>query len=102
MPKAPKSYLNEKRPPLMEALQLEGGTVLEATKSLERKGYFTPPSRPWSLGYKDRGNGHLDYAVLDRFGDLVVKTESRPTAEFIISCVNSPDELLAALAPEKK
>ncbi len=32
----------------------------------------------------------------------VVICNLRPTAEFIISCINGPDELLAALAPEKK
>lgn len=86
---APKSYVNRRRPPLMEALRLEGGTLEKATKALVRKGYFTPPPRPWQLGTHDRGMGRLDWVVVDRFGDLVVKAENRETAELIISAVNA-------------
>jgi hypothetical protein len=86
---APTSYLDQRRPPLLEALQLEGGTLMERTESLKRKGYYTPPPRPWQLGVNDRGLGRGDYAVLDKFGDLVVAVENRETAEFIIDAVNS-------------
>jgi hypothetical protein len=90
--KAPKSYLDHRRPPLMEALKLEGGTLMEATESLKRKGYYTPPPRPWQLGFNDRGLGRGDYAVLDKFGDLVVTVENRETAVFIIEAANSKDK----------
>ncbi len=89
---APDSYLDHKRPPLREALVLEGGTWSEAIASLERKGYFTAPPRPWTLGFKDRGHGRNDYAVLDKFGDLVAEAENRETAGFIIKAVNSYTE----------
>jgi hypothetical protein len=87
--KAPKSYLDHRRPPLHEALALEGGLLTEARQSLVKKGYFTPPPRPWSLGFNDRGNGRGDFAVLDKFGDLVVETQNLETAELIIALVNT-------------
>ena len=90
MEKAPESYLDCRRPPLQEALRLEGNmTVLEAVDSLERKGYFTPRPRPWKLGYRDRGLGRGDFAVLDCFGDVVVEVPTQPDAELIISAVNA-------------
>jgi hypothetical protein len=67
---------------------LEGGTIDEALASLERKGYFEPPPGPWKLGVQDRGMGRANFAVLDRFGDLVVEVKDRFTAELIISAVN--------------
>lgn len=75
----------------MEALQREKGckTVGEATEVLKGKGYFTPRPRPWNLGVLDRGMGRMNWAVLDRFGDLVVKADDRETAELIISAVNA-------------
>ena len=88
MEKAPESYLDHKRPPLLEALRLEGGTMEEAIASLTKRGYFTAPPRPWTLGFKDRGLGRGDFAVLDKFGDLVVETQNRETAEFIIEAAN--------------
>lgn len=91
MKKAPESYLNRKRPPILKAIALEGRhlTFDEAVKSLERKGYFSPNPRPWKLGERDRGHGHRDFAVLDRFGDLVAEFENRSNAEFVISAVNA-------------
>lgn len=90
MNKAPDSYLDCKRPPIEEALRLEGDmTMGEATDSLEKKGYFTPRPRPWRLGCRDRGIGRVDFAVLDRFGDVVVEVPSQSDGEFIISAVNS-------------
>ena len=87
---APDSYLDCRRPPLKEALQLEGDlTLTEAADSLTKKGYFTPPPRPWQLGVNDRGLGRGSYAVLDKFGDFVVAVESRETAEFIIDAANN-------------
>ena len=89
MKKAPKSYLNHRRPPIQEAIRLEGDvTIGEASESLEKKGYYTPRPRPWKLGFRDRGLGRGDFAVLDRFGDLVAEVESRTDAELIISAVN--------------
>jgi len=74
MGKAPKSYINRRRPLIIEAIKLEGDMMMsEAIKSLERKGYFTPRPRPWKLGFRDRGLGRQDFAVLDRFGDLVAE-----------------------------
>ncbi len=88
--RAPKSYLNRRRPPIVEAIKLEGDmTMDEAIASLERKGYFTPNPGPWKLGYRDRGLGRGDFAVLDRFGDLVVEVDSKTDAELIISAVNT-------------
>ena len=74
MGKAPKSYINRRRPLIIEAIKLEGDMMMsEAIKSLERKGYFTPRPRPWKLGFRDRGLGRQDFAVLDSFGDLVAE-----------------------------
>ncbi len=93
MDKAPKSYLNCKRPPLQEAMLLEGDvTMAEAIESLKRKGYFTARPRPWKLGFRDRGLGRGDFAVLDRFGDVVVEIESQADAELIISSVNKAEK----------
>ena len=93
MANAPESYINCRRPPLLEALALEGDvSFVEATGSLISKGYFTPPPRPWHLGAHDRGMDRQDWAVLDKFGDLVVETKDRETAEFIISAVNTYSE----------
>ena len=90
MPDAPKSYLNKRRPSLLDAVRAEGKmTFEEATFSLERKGYFTAKPRPWALGFNDRGLGHGDFAVLDRFGDLVVETSNRADAELIIVAANA-------------
>ena len=90
MPNAPESYLDERRPPLLDAIRAEGDvTIEEATTSLERKGYFTARPRPWTLGFHDRGLGHGDFAVLDRFGDLVAETPGRADAELIIEAVNA-------------
>lgn len=89
MSKPPASYRNIKRPPLMEAIRLEGGTIEEGAEALERKGYFEPPPRPWKLGSSDRGIGRKNFAVLDRFGDVVVLVNDRRTAELIISAVNA-------------
>ncbi len=89
MNKPPESYLDARRPPLLEALKLEGGTITEATESLTKKGYYEPPPRPWSLGVSHRGLGRNDYAVLDKFADLVVETKDRVIAELIIDAVNA-------------
>lgn len=86
---APESYLNERRPPFHEALATEGLPFNEAMESLKRKGYFTPKARPWQLGYQDRGLGSGDYAVLDRYGDVVAEKLSREDAEFIIAAANA-------------
>lgn len=88
---APKSYLDCKRPPLLEALELEGGTIEEAIASLIQKGYYTAPPRPWTLGTKDRGLGRCSFAVLDKFGDVVVEA-SKETAEFIVKAANKFSE----------
>ena len=90
MPNAPESYVDRQRPPLMDAIRAEGDvTIAEATTSLERKGYFTARPRPWTLGFCDRGLDHGDFAVLDRFGDLVAETPQRADAELIIAAVNA-------------
>ena len=88
MKKAPISYLNHRRPSIVEALRLEGLPLDKATAALEKKGYFTPPPKPWKLGFKDRGLGRGSFAVLDKFEDLVVTTENQETAEHIIAAVN--------------
>ncbi len=94
MSRAPKSYLNRKRPPILEAIKLEGAmTMYEAMESLEKKGYYTPRPRPWKLGYRGRGLGNGDFAVLDRFGDLVVEVDSKADAELIISAVNTNSKM---------
>ncbi|MFA6536017.1 MAG: hypothetical protein WC250_00150 [Candidatus Paceibacterota bacterium] len=89
MKKPPKSYLNSRRPTFHEAAALEGGTFMEAMASLERKGYFEPAPGPWKLGIQDRGIGRNNFAILDRFGDLVVEAPSRATADLIIAAVNA-------------
>lgn len=68
---------------------MEGDVSMdEALKSLKQKGYFSPRPRPWQLGFRDRGLGRGDFAVLDRFGDLVAEV-SKEDAELIISAVNA-------------
>ena len=89
MPRPPKCYRNAKRPPLAYAAAFEGGTIKEAIKALEKKGYFEPPPRPWQLGVWSRGMGRESFAILDRFGDVVVKEIDQSTAELIISAVNA-------------
>ena len=93
MNKAPESYLNCKRPEIQEAMHLESPdgnmTIGEAIESLKKKGYFAPRPRPWKLGFRDRGMGRGDFAVIDCFGDLVAEVESQADAELIISAVNS-------------
>ena len=87
--KAPRSYKNSRRPPLQEALALEGNIPIAlATDSLIKKGYFTARPRPWQLGFSDRGHGHGDFGIIDRFGDLVVGKLDKETAELIIKAVN--------------
>ena len=89
MDKPPESYLDCKRPPILEAIRLEGDmTMGEAMASLEKKGYYTARPRPWGLGFRDRGMGRGDFAVLDCFGDLVAEVQSQADAELIISAVN--------------
>ena len=88
--KAPKSYLNVRRPPLQEAMTLEGDvTIGEAAESLKKKGYFTARPGPWKLMFLDRGHGHGDCFIADRFGDPVTGVLDRADAEFIISAVNA-------------
>ena len=90
MSNAPGSYLDQQRPSLLDAIQAEGDmTLAEAVVSLTRKGYFTARPRPWKLGFHDRGFGHGDFAVLDRFGDLVAETPQLADAELIIAATNS-------------
>ncbi len=88
--RAPKSYLDLRRPPLQEALLLEGShlTVFEASDSLTKKGYFAPKPRPWGVGRSDRGLGRGSYAILDRFGDLVAEMPDLETTELIVEAVN--------------
>lgn len=87
--KAPGSYRNIRRPSIQEALVLEGGTFEEALNSLEKKGYFDPPPKPWSLGVSEqRGHGRQDFAVLDCFGDPVVENVSKDVANLIVNAVN--------------
>ncbi len=93
MEKAPDSYLDNRRPPLREALVLEGGTVSEATEALQRKGYFTPPPRPWVPGSFDRGFGRKSFAVLDKFGDVVVEAPNLEIVTLIVEAVNRYDTL---------
>lgn len=90
MAKAPKSYLDARRPPLDEALRLEGEglTITEASDSLEKKGYFTAKARPWKIGIAHRGLGRNSYAVLDRFGDLIAEMPDHETADLVVEAVN--------------
>ena len=43
----------------------------------------------WHLGFRDRGLGRGDFAVLDQKGDVVIEVSDREIAELIISAVNS-------------
>lgn len=90
MSKAPDSYENAKRPPLLDAVRAEGDmTIKEALISLERKGYFTPRPRPWKMGFHDRGLGRGDFAVLDCFGDVVAENLDKVDVELIVAAVNA-------------
>lgn len=91
MPKAPKSYVDQQRPPLRDAIMAEEGdvTIKEALVSLKNKGYFTARPRPWKLGFHERGLGHGDFAVVDRFGDLVAEISQLADALLIIEAVNA-------------
>jgi hypothetical protein len=88
MGKPPESYLDAKRPPLQEAMVLEGGTINEAIASLKRKGYFELPPGPWQLRGKNQGENKISYDILDCFGDFVARPDSRSIAELIVSAVN--------------
>lgn len=86
-PTAPDSYVDERRPTLARALVLEGkGSHAVALQSLQDKGYFTPPPRPWSAVGEEM-HGELSCAVVDRFGDIVCKTRARSTADLIVTAV---------------
>lgn len=90
MKKAPDSYFDSPRPHLTDAIELEEGTLQERIDSLISKGYYSPQSRPWSLGISNRGLGRGDYAVLDKFGNVVGEFgDKRETAEAIIEAVNA-------------
>jgi len=94
--KAPDSYYDSPRPDLPEALNLEEGTLKERIASLQEKGYFSPPPRPWCLGKSDRGLGRSDYAILDKFGKVVAEFgNNHETASVIIEAIN-------AILPENK
>ena len=60
-------------------------TIEEARTSI----YFTARPRPWEIGFRDRGLGHGDYAVLDSLGSLVVETSHRSDAELIVAAINA-------------
>lgn len=88
--KAPRSYRVSDRPEIIRALALESGILEEATEALRRKGYFDPPPRPWKVGCSDRGAGRSSYAVLDRYGHVVVETgDCLETAKLIVVAVAS-------------
>ena len=88
--KPPASYLNRRRPDILEAIKAEGDILLvEALEILKRKGYFTPPPRPWKVAFRDRGHGHGDFAVIDRFGDVVAEVARCEIAELIVNAVNA-------------
>jgi hypothetical protein len=103
MRKPPESYLDCRRPPIQEAMRLEGDmTISAAAASLINKGYFTPRPRPWKLGYRDRGLGHGHYAILDRFGDVVAENINREDAELIILAVNSNESAAWTIQVSKR
>lgn len=89
MATAPESYLDQRRPPLAEAVELEGGTYLEALKSLREKGYFTPPPKPWVIGVSSRGEGRNSYSVRDKFGDLIAEMPNHEVAQLVVKAVNA-------------
>jgi hypothetical protein len=72
----------------LDALALESGTDDEKIASLTRKGFFEPLPGPWKIGVEERGMGARNYAVLDRFWDLVVETSDYSTANLIVTAVN--------------
>ena len=45
-------------------------------------------NKKWSLGYKDRGHGHGDFAVLTVEDDLIVECPNREVAQHIINLHN--------------
>lgn len=89
MATAPESYLDQRRPPLAEAVELEGGTYLDALESLRAKGYFTPPPKPWVIGVSSYGGGRNAYRVLDKFGDLIAEMPNLETAQLVVKAVNA-------------
>lgn len=90
MQEAPDSYKDRRRPPLLDAIRAEGDVSIKAAMAaLERKGYFEPRPRPWSVGFRDRGLGRGDYAVLDRFGDVVTGPLERVDANLIVAAINA-------------
>lgn len=88
-PKAPDSYLNAKRPPLLDAFGLEKGSFDQKLASLTSKGYYTARPRPWGLARSNRGHGRGDFAILDAFDDIVVEGVDQASAELIIAMVNT-------------
>jgi len=81
---APESYLDERRPSLEDAIRLEGVPIEQAIVILSRKGYFTPPPRPWKVERVEVEKG-TNWVVVDRYGDPVVTASNRMTAVFIAS-----------------
>ncbi|MBP6886291.1 MAG: hypothetical protein KBC02_03575 [Candidatus Pacebacteria bacterium] len=94
--RAPISYRNRRRPPLFEAMQLENTEPItsrdvndDTLARLERKGFFSPRPWPWRIGFRDRGHGHGDYAIIDRFGDPVAENISLADIKIILKAMRS-------------
>jgi hypothetical protein len=43
----------------------------------------------WAVGFKDRGLGHGDFAVLTKDGTLIAECPTKEIAEYIVSIHNS-------------
>lgn len=53
------------------------------------KEYFKNHPRPWELGFRDRGLGRGDFAILDSNSELITEVSKRSDAKMIIAAVNA-------------
>lgn len=91
----PVSYLDAPRPDVNEAFDMETQanpdlkTMDEVWEVLKKKGFFTPNPRPWAIGFRDRGHGHGDYGVMDKFGKVIIENILYENAVLIVDAVNA-------------
>ncbi len=86
---APESHFDALQPIPAGALAIGDSLPVDQAVESVRGDSLAPKPRPWQLGYHDRGLGRGDYAVLDRFGEVVIEKLSRKDAELIIAAVNA-------------
>ena len=64
-------------------------TLAEAALAKHKKSVRALLGAKWSVGFKDRGLGHGDFAVLTKIGELVVECPNKEIANHIVRLHNS-------------